>query len=99
MVHFATRLTQTHVARWKVIGTLRNYDGDGNGNLKTAIRLMSKMTTLHVHHAFLYIFLQSLQTFNVKWPNFELTWERERQGDNFYYLSLPGRGPLSSVPT
>ena len=27
-------------------------------------------------------------TWNYKCPNFELTWERERQGDEFYYLSL-----------
>ena len=33
------------------IGTLRNYDG--NGNAKKAIDLMNKTTTLHVHHAFL----------------------------------------------
>ena len=33
---------------------LRNYDGDGdgNGNVKKVIGLMSKTTTLHVHHAF-----------------------------------------------
>ena len=29
---------------------LRNYDGDGNGNVKKAIGLMSKITTLHVHN-------------------------------------------------
>ena len=34
-------------------GTVQNYDGDGNGNVKKAIGLMSKTTTLHVHHAFL----------------------------------------------
>ena len=39
----------------KVIGTLWNYDGDSNGNVKKALNLMSKTTTLHVHHAFLYI--------------------------------------------
>ena len=34
------------------LGTLRNYDGDGNGNVKKVIGLVSKTTTLHVHHAF-----------------------------------------------
>ena len=34
------------------VRTLRNYDGDGNGNIKKVIGLMSKTTTLHVHHAF-----------------------------------------------
>ena len=39
-------------AEVKELGTLRNYDGDVNGNVKKAIDLMSKTTTLHVHHAF-----------------------------------------------
>ena len=51
-------------------GTLRNYDGDGNGNVKKAIGLMSKTTTLHVHHAFLYISFLFLHDFDVKMPNF-----------------------------
>ena len=34
------------------VRTLRNYDGDGNGNIKKVIGLISKTTTLHVHHAF-----------------------------------------------
>ena len=29
-----------------------------------------------------------LHNYNVQWPNFERTWERERQGDKFYFLSL-----------
>ena len=33
-----------------VIGTLRNHDDDGNGNVKKTIGLMSKTTALHVHH-------------------------------------------------
>ena len=41
-----------------------------------------------VHHAFLYISLPSLHNCNVKWLNFELTWEPERQGDKFYVLSV-----------
>ena len=32
--------------------------------------------------------LLSLHNYKVKWPNFEWTWERERQGDKFYFLSL-----------
>ena len=53
---------------------------------QTLIGLMSKTTTLHVHHAFLYISLPSLHNYDVKWPNFKFTWERERQGDKFYHL-------------
>ena len=47
---------------------------------------MSKTTTLHVHHAFLYISLQSLHNYDMKWPNFKFTWEQERQGNKFYHL-------------
>ena len=32
--------------------------------------------------------LLSLHNYKGKWPNFEWTWERERQGDKFYFLSL-----------
>ena len=49
---------------------------------------MSKTTTLHVHHAFLYISLLSLHNYDVKWPNFKFTWEQERQGDKFYHLCM-----------
>ena len=34
------------------LGSLRNDDADGNENGKKAIGLISKTTTLHVHHAF-----------------------------------------------
>ena len=52
---------------------------------------------LHVHHTFLYISLPSLHNWNVKGPNFELTWERERQGDKFHFLYLKRtRSPLFS---
>ena len=40
-----------------IIGTIRNYNRDDNGNVKKAVGLMSKTTTLHVHHTFLYISL------------------------------------------
>ena len=41
--------------------------------LQKTIGLMSKRTTLHVHHAFLYISLQSLHNCDVKLPNFKFT--------------------------
>ena len=56
---------------------------------------MSKTTTLHVHHAFLYISLLSLHSYDVKWPNFKFTWQQERQGDKFYHLCL-NSGAVSS---
>ena len=78
----------------KLIWTLRNYNGDGKENVKKAVGLMSKTTTLHVHHAFLYISLLSLHNHDVKWPNFRFTWEQERRGDKFCHLCLnPGAVP------
>ena len=50
---------------------VRNYDGDGYGNVKKAIGLMSKTTTLHGHHAFLHISLSLLHDYDVKMPNFK----------------------------
>ena len=32
---------------------IRNYDSDGNENVRKAIGLISRTTTLHVNHAFL----------------------------------------------
>ena len=52
--------------RGKRIGTIQNYDGDRNGKIKKAIGLMSKTTTLHLHHAFLYIAFQSLHNYEVE---------------------------------
>ena len=52
--------------RWKPIAvevaverTLRNYDGDGNGNrnIKKAVQVNEQTTALHVLHAFLCISL------------------------------------------
>ena len=37
------------------IGTLRSNDADVNENVKKKIGFIRKTTTVHVHHAFLYI--------------------------------------------
>ena len=61
-------------------------------------RISEQKATLHVHHTFLYISLQSLHN-DVKWPNFKFTWERGRQGDKFYHLCQNSgrvRSPLFS---
>ena len=49
---------------------LSNAGGDGNENGKNAIGLISKTTTLHMHHAFLFLSLLSLHDWDVKLPNF-----------------------------
>ena len=46
-----------------------NDDGDGNQDVKKARGLLRKTTTLHVHHAFLYISLPSLHDYDVKMPD------------------------------
>ena len=68
-----------------------------------AIVLVIKKTTLHVHHAFLYIPLPSLHDYHVKWPNLIIIiiiiffLRRQRQGDKFYHLCLhSGTVPLFS---
>ena len=55
--------------KWKILLSpcKRNKTtGDGNQDVKKAIGLLSKTTTLHEHHAFLYISLPSLHDYDVK---------------------------------
>ena len=59
---------------YSILGTLRSDDGDKN--IKKAIGLVTKITILYVHHAFLYITLLSLHDYDVKMPNFTLYRER-----------------------
>ena len=49
----------------------------------TATR-MAKTTTLHVHHAILYISLLSLHDYDVKRPNFTFYGGREGKATNFF---------------
>ena len=61
-------------ASWRLslsmtLGSFSNDDGDGSQDVKKAIGLLRKTTTLHVHHAFLYISLPSLDDYDVKMPN------------------------------
>ena len=53
------------------IGFLTFHDGHDNENVKKQIVKISKTTTLHVHHAFLFISLPSLDG---KMPNFTFLW-------------------------
>ena len=49
---------------------LKQRRSDGNANGKKAMGLLSKTTTLHLHHAFLFISLSLLHEFNVKLRSF-----------------------------
>ena len=51
---------------------LRTNDGEGNENVKKAIGLITKISTFHVHRAFLlilYISLPALRDYEVRKPN------------------------------
>ena len=52
---------------------LARYIGILKDNVKKAIGLVNKTTSLHVHHAFLYISLLSLHNYDVNKPNFMFT--------------------------
>ena len=67
------------------LGSLSN----GNGNGKKSIGLISKTTTLHVHHAFLYISLPLLHDYDVKMPNFTFCEGREHKTMTFFFPSFP----------
>ena len=62
-------------------------DGDGDGNATKTIGLISKTTSLHVHHAFSYISLPSLHDNDVKMPNFT-TYRGSTQAMTRFPISL-----------
>ena len=49
------------------------------------ITLISKTTTLYVHHAFLYISLPFLRDYDVKIPNFVFYGERKQAMTKLYF--------------
>ena len=72
---------------------LSNDDGDGNENVKKAIGLLSKTTSLHVH-AFLYISLPLLHDYDVKMPSFTFYGGRKTSDDKLFFFFLN----LSAIP-
>ena len=64
---------------------LRSNDADGNENVKKTIGLISKTTTLHVHHTFLYISFPFLHDYDVKMPNFAFYGGRKQATTKFYF--------------
>ena len=65
-----------------------NNDGEGNEDVQKAIGLLSKSTTLHMHHVFLDNSLPSLPNCDVKMPNFKVFWRTSTSEDVFFSLSL-----------
>ena len=68
-----------------LLGSFRNDDGDGNQDVKKAIGLLRKTTTLHVHHDFLYISLPSLHDYDVKMPNCKFYGGRKQATTNVFF--------------
>ena len=68
-----------------LIGSFSNDDGDGKEDVKKAIGLLRKATTLHVHHAFLYISLPSLRDYDVKMPNSKFYGGRKQATTNLFF--------------
>ena len=80
--------TSTHARKLSVremsVGSVSN--DYGNENVKKAIGLLSKTTTLHVHHAFLYISLPLLHDYDVKMPSFTFYGGRKQSKTNFSFF-------------
>ena len=70
---------------YNILGSFSNDDGDGNEDVKKAIGLLRKTTTLHVHHAFLYISLPSLHDSDVKMPNCKFYRGRKQVTTNLFF--------------
>ena len=58
---------------------------DGNEN---GISFLSKTTSLHVHHAFLYFCLPLLHVYDVKMPRFTFYGGRKTSDDKLFFLFL-----------
>ena len=83
------------VGEFALLGTLRSNDTDDNENVrKKTIGLISKTTTLHVHHTFFYISFLFLHNFDVKMPNFEVYGGRKQTIANIISLFELAYGPL-----
>ena len=68
------------------LGSFSNDDGDGNQDVKKAIGSLRKTTTLHMHHAFLYISLLSLHDYDMKIPNCKFYGGRKQATTNLFFF-------------
>lgn len=72
------------------MGTLRSDDSLGIKNVNRAIGLISKTTTLLIHHAFKYISLSSLLDCDVNLTNFTFYGGCKEATKNFFSISELG---------
>ena len=76
--------TARHLSSF-ALGTLRSNDADGDENVTKTIRLISKTTTLHVHHTSLYLSFPFLHDYDVKMPKFTFYGGRKQATMKFYF--------------
>ena len=67
------------------LGSFSNDNSDSNKSIKTAIGLLSKKTSLHVHHTFLYISLPLRHDYDLKMPNFTFYGGRKQATRKFSF--------------
>ena len=67
------------------LGSFSNDNSVSNKGVKTAIVLLSKQKSLHVHHAFLYISLPLRHDYDVKMPNFTFYGGRKQATRKFSF--------------
>ena len=81
--------TSAHVRKLSVrkmsVGSFSNDNSDGNENVKKAIGLLSRTTSLHMHHTFLYIFLLLLHDYDMKMPSFTFYGGRKEATTKFSF--------------
>ena len=66
---------------------LPNLSGVPHLHVNKPLDWQKKTTTLHVHHAFLYISLPSLHDYNIKVPYFTFCRGREHKTTTFFFFS------------
>ena len=69
------------------IRDFRSNDADDNENVQNTTGLISKTTTSHVHHTFLYISFPFLHDYDVKMPHFAFYRGRKQATTKFFSLS------------
>ena len=84
---FFSHIKTVVAARFLYIRDFKIQRRDDDGNVKKTIGLISKTTTSHVHHTFLYISFSFFHNYDVKMSNFAFMEDVNKQRRNFISLS------------
>ena len=85
LVNWAIIGLESKTVTSEIVGSFSNDAGDGNEDVKKAMGLLRKTTSLHVHHAFLYISLPSLYDYDLKMPNCKFYGGRKQATTNLFF--------------